>query len=125
MVQKIKPPPGFVPSKYDIDGALYSYLPAKGMCEHLDDEAEKLKGVKSLIRYATLCQYMLVPTEEAALVHNAAHYPNCIPAYWLPARSAEKTTHSEQQKDSHTEFFNSTPTSRSADCATLQPRWLV
>ena len=30
-----------------------------------DDEAEKLKGVVSLIRYATLCQYMLVPTEEA------------------------------------------------------------
>lgn len=40
--QKIKPSPGFIPSKYDIDGALYSYLPAKGMCEHLDDEAEKL-----------------------------------------------------------------------------------
>ena len=46
-----------------------------------DKEVEKLKGVASLIRYATLCQYMLVPTEEAALVHNAAHYPNCIPAY--------------------------------------------
>eukprot|EP00964_Phaeocystis_antarctica_P135195 scaffold99570_cov55-Phaeocystis_antarctica.AAC.4 len=40
-----------------------------------DDEVEKLKGVESLIRYATLCQYMLVPTEEAKLVGNAADYP--------------------------------------------------
>ena len=47
-----------------------------------DDEAEKLKGVVSLIRYATLCQYMLVPTEEAAaLVDLAASGPNNIPAY--------------------------------------------
>ena len=46
-----------------------------------DDEAEKLKGVKSLIRYATLCQYMLVPTEEATLVGNADEYPEDIPAY--------------------------------------------
>ena len=44
-----------------------------------DDEAEKLKGVKSLIRYATLCQYMLVPTEEAELV--GAWSPDGIPAY--------------------------------------------
>ena len=46
-----------------------------------DDEAEKLKGVVSLIRYATLCQYMLVPTEEAELVGLAATAPNWIPAY--------------------------------------------
>ena len=47
-----------------------------------DDEAEKLKGVVSLIRYATLCQYMLVPTDETKLVGYAAtHYPSCIPAY--------------------------------------------
>ena len=47
-----------------------------------DDEAEKLKGVASLIRYATLCQYMLVPTEEAELVgFDACHYPHFIPAY--------------------------------------------
>ena len=46
-----------------------------------DDEAEKLKGVVSLIRYATLCQYMLVPTEEAELDPYAADYPNHIPAY--------------------------------------------
>ena len=46
-----------------------------------DDEAEKLKGVKSLIRYATLCQYMLVPTEEAELVYPATSWPHSIPAY--------------------------------------------
>ena len=46
-----------------------------------DDEAEKLKGVKSLIRYATLCQYMLVPTEEAELEGPATRYPEDIPAY--------------------------------------------
>ena len=27
-----------------------------------DDKEEKLKGVRSLIKYATLCDYMLVPT---------------------------------------------------------------
>ena len=32
-----------------------------------DDEEEKLKGVKSLLRYASLCQYMLIPTEEMKL----------------------------------------------------------
>ena len=46
-----------------------------------DDEAETLKGVMSLIRYATLCQYMLVPTEEAEHEGNAASYPEDIPAY--------------------------------------------
>ena len=46
-----------------------------------DDEAEKLKGVASLIRYATLCQYMLVPTEEAELKFNAKYNTDGIPAY--------------------------------------------
>jgi hypothetical protein len=46
-----------------------------------DDEAEKLKGVVSLIRYATLCQYMLVPTDEAKLVGFATIVPYDIPAY--------------------------------------------
>ena len=46
-----------------------------------DDEAEKLKGVVSLIRYATLCQYMLVPTEEVMLERFAAEDPSWIPAY--------------------------------------------
>ena len=46
-----------------------------------DDEAEKLKGVKSLIRYATLCQYMLVPTEEAGRFLVKGSVPIAIPAY--------------------------------------------
>eukprot|EP00964_Phaeocystis_antarctica_P073630 scaffold45193_cov43-Phaeocystis_antarctica.AAC.7 len=46
-----------------------------------DDDDEKLKGVVSLIRYATLCQYMLVPTEEAKLVGAARTFPEDIPAY--------------------------------------------
>ena len=46
-----------------------------------DDEVEKLKGVVSLIRYATLCQYMLVPTDEAELNYIEAQYPDSIPAY--------------------------------------------
>ena len=46
-----------------------------------DDEAEKLKGVTSLIRYATLCQYMLVPTEEEKLSTVARKYPDSIPTY--------------------------------------------
>ena len=35
----------------------------------------------SLIKYATLCQYMLVPTEEVELRANAAKYPEDIPQY--------------------------------------------
>ena len=46
-----------------------------------DDKDEKLKGVKSLIQYATLCEYMLVPTEEATLDGLAATYPEDIPGY--------------------------------------------
>ena len=46
-----------------------------------DDKAEKLKGVVSLIRYATLCQFMLVPTEEAELVGGATIFPSSLPAY--------------------------------------------
>jgi hypothetical protein len=46
-----------------------------------DDKVEKLKGVESLIRYATLCQYMLVPTDEAKLVGHATWDPSLIPAY--------------------------------------------
>ena len=32
-----------------------------------DDKAKKLDGVKSLIKWATMCQYMLVPTEEEVI----------------------------------------------------------
>lgn len=35
----------------------------------------------SLIKYTTLCQYMLVPTEETELEGNAATYPEEIPGY--------------------------------------------
>ena len=43
-----------------------------------DDKEEKLKGVRSLIRYATLCDYMLVPTEEEYLWRD---FPEEIPGY--------------------------------------------
>ena len=43
-----------------------------------DDKEEKLKGVRSLIRYATLCDYMLVPTEEEYLRYDS---PQSIPFY--------------------------------------------
>ena len=52
-----------------------------GRSIYQDDEVEKIKGVMSLIKYATLSHYMLVPTEEAELVGNAAEYPEDIPAY--------------------------------------------
>ena len=46
-----------------------------------DDKEEKLKGVRSLIKYATLSDYMLVPTEESALTGIAAEFPEDIPGY--------------------------------------------
>jgi len=42
-----------------------------------DDKEEKMKGVRSLIQYATLCDYMLVPTEEERL----PQLPHGIPGY--------------------------------------------
>ena len=51
------------------------------MSIHQDDKAVKLKGVASLIRYATLCQYMLVPTEEEKLSTMARTYLDSIPTY--------------------------------------------
>ena len=45
-----------------------------------DDKEEKLKGVKSLIQYATMCEYMLVPTEEEE--GNLSPFgPSWIPGY--------------------------------------------
>ena len=38
-------------------------------------------GVRSLIKYATLCQYMLVPVDENGLTGSAATYPEDIPNY--------------------------------------------
>ena len=46
-----------------------------------DDEKKKLEGVESLIQYATLCEYMLVPTEEEKLSGLAAKFPEEIPGY--------------------------------------------
>ena len=43
-----------------------------------DDKEEKMKGVRSLIRYATMCEYMLVPTEEEEV---EAAYPEHLPGY--------------------------------------------
>ena len=42
-------------------------LPALPPAVYQDHKEEKLKGVKSLIQYATMCEYMLVPTEEERL----------------------------------------------------------
>ena len=43
-----------------------------------DDKEEKMKGVRSLIKYATLSDYMLVPTEEEEL---RPEFPEMIPGY--------------------------------------------
>ena len=51
------------------------YLPPTVYQDHKE---EKLKGVKSLIQYATMCEYMLVPTEEEGRLRS---YPNEIPGY--------------------------------------------
>ena len=43
-----------------------------------DEKAKKLDGVKSLIKWATMCQYMLVPTEEKSI---EASWPDGLPGY--------------------------------------------
>jgi len=45
-----------------------------------DEKEEKMKGVRSLIKYATLSDYMLVPTEEKNIVASP-DYPERIPGY--------------------------------------------
>ena len=32
-----------------------------------DDKVKKLEGVKSLIQWATMCKYMLIPTEQEVI----------------------------------------------------------
>ena len=54
-------------------------LPALPRAVYQDHKEEKLKGVKSLIQYATMCEYMLVPTEEAGLPFLSG--PEGIPGY--------------------------------------------
>ena len=53
-------------------------LPALPPAVYQDDKEEKLKGVKSLIQYATMCEYMLVPTEEEG---DLSSWPDDIPGY--------------------------------------------
>ena len=53
-------------------------LPALPPAVYQDHKEEKLKGVKSLIQYATMCEYMLVPTEEEDIWSG---YPYKIPGY--------------------------------------------
>ena len=53
-------------------------------CVWQDDKVEKLKGVMSLIKYAALSDYMLVPTEEAS-EGNLPMYPETIPGYGASA----------------------------------------
>ena len=48
---------------------------------HQGDRPLKLKGVESLIKYTTMCRFMLIPTEERELDPVAANYPEEIPAY--------------------------------------------
>ena len=39
---------------------------------------KKLEGVKSLIQWATMCQYMLIPTEEERI---STRFPENLPGY--------------------------------------------
>ena len=56
-------------------------LPALPPAVYQDDKEEKLKGVKSLIQYATMCEYMLVPTEEEGGLGGWLGGPDRIPGY--------------------------------------------
>ena len=49
-----------------------------------DDKEEKLKGVKSLIQFSTLCDYMLVPTAEKRIKgRDGFYFPSEIPGYGM------------------------------------------
>ena len=43
---------------------LLTPAPCAHRAVYQDEKAKKLDGVKSLIKWATMCQYMLIPTEE-------------------------------------------------------------
>ena len=45
-----------------------------------DDKVKKLEGVKSLIQWATMCKYMLIPTEEEE-IEGYYYYPDQLPGY--------------------------------------------
>ena len=46
-----------------------------------DDPEEKGRGVQSLIAYTTLCDYMLVPTQQAKFKGDACTFPELIRGY--------------------------------------------
>ena len=56
---------------------LLTFLPAP-TAVYQDDKVKKLEGVKSLIQWATMCQYMLIPTEEEKI---KALFPEELPGY--------------------------------------------
>ena len=62
---------------------LISLGPSLSQSIYQDNEKEKLKGVYSLIKYATLCKFMLIPTEipteESSLLQGLP--PAFIPGY--------------------------------------------
>ena len=70
-----------------------------------DDKEEKLKGVRSLIKYATLCDYMLVPTEEERLPSGPEHIPGygsrgwCRVEYFIFSLAAEMRGREAQFKN--------------------------
>ena len=53
-------------------------MPLPPRAVYQDVKETKLKGVRSLIQYATMCEYMLVPTEEEG---GLAYIPSHIPGY--------------------------------------------
>ena len=55
----------------------HSRFPLAPVAVYQDDKVKKLEGVKSLIQWATMCQYMLIPTEEKITVR----YPEQLPGY--------------------------------------------
>ena len=54
-----------------------TFLPAPAAV-YQDDKVKKLEGVKSLIQWATMCQYMLIPTEEEEI---EVDFPDQLPGY--------------------------------------------
>ena len=50
-------------------------------CISQDDAARKQQGVGSLLKYASLSDYMLVPCEQLVLEGNAKRHPEDIPTY--------------------------------------------
>ena len=63
---------------YDCDEASppLTFSPAP-TAVYQDDKVKKLEGVKSLIQWATMCQYMLIPTEEKI----NTIFPEQLPGY--------------------------------------------